>query len=491
MKNDGQRRYGEVMQLTMIGGGGFRVPQMFRALAEDPEHLIDRLVLVDNDPHRLAVIESVIHAMPLDGGTPPELVTTTDWRDGIPGADFVFTTIRVGGTEARALDEEIALSHGLLGQETVGVGGISYALRTIPVARDLTRTITELAPNAWIINFTNPVGAVTQAMREESDRVVGICDTPIGLVNHIADVTHATPTRFEYAGLNHLGWLRAVEGTPISDGKPASAPSRTAKSTKSAVARESRDLLGTVLADDALLNQLEETAILGPDLTRSIGAIPNEYLFYYVNHREALARISTRIPRGRQLARQQRAFYDAASADPSSAYDLWAETLREREETYGAETRDDANVLRDAHSIELGGYQKVAVELMRVLAGVDTPRQMILNVPNHSPLTRGPLITQLAPDAVVEISCDVDTNGVHPHLPEPLPSDLAGLMVQVKGSDELILEATRMRDPMLAVRALASHPLVDSLPTAFILLAEYCERIPSVALAIGASNAQP
>lgn len=472
----------EAMRLTMIGGGGFRVPSMYQALAADPDGLIDELVLVDSDAQRLQVIADVVTGLgaatrsaaseadaDADGAASepgmtapgPRVLTTTNLVEAVTGADVIFNAIRVGGIETRALDERIALDHGLLGQETVGVGGQAYALRTIPVARTIAGVIAAHAPDAWTINFTNPAGVITQAMRERlDDRVIGICDTPIGLVNRIADITGTEITGFDYVGLNHLGWLRGVRGA------------------------DDADLLARVLADDALLTQLEEARLFGPDVVRSIGALPNEYLFYYWHTREAIARIAGRRTRGEQLVDQQGTFYEAATAEPERARELWQAALREREETYGAETREDPEARRSTHEIELGGYQKVALQLMRVLAGVDAPIQMILNVGNLRP-DGGRCIEQLADDAVVEVACNVTPDGVQALPAAPLPDDLAGLMVQVKGCDELLLRAAEERDPMLALRAFATHPLVDSLDVARALLRAYCERIPSVGAAIG------
>nr|NLD41443.1 6-phospho-beta-glucosidase [Actinomycetales bacterium] len=397
----------------------------------------------------------------------PRVRTTTDLIEAVTGADFIFSAMRVGGTEARALDEEIALEHGVLGQETVGVGGMAYALRTIPEARHLAGVIAEHAPEAWVINFTNPAGVITQAMREQlGGRVVGICDSPISLVARIEDLTGSRATSFDYAGLNHAGWLRGLRGRPEGSDRV-------------------EDLLARVLGDEQLLNQLDEARLLGVDVIRSIGAIPNEYHYYYSHTREAHGRIAERVPRGRQLAEQQETFYSAAAAEPERALELWLEALREREETYGAETRTDPATRRTAHEIELGGYQKVALQLMRVLSGVDGPTRMILNVPN-SPGT-GRLIRQLSRRAVIEVACDVSIDAIIPAPVGRLHSDLAGLLVQLKGCDELLLRATERKDPVAALRAFATHPLVDSVETARALLASYCERIPGVAEAIGAA----
>ncbi|MDO5495118.1 MAG: 6-phospho-beta-glucosidase [bacterium] len=470
------------MRLCMIGGGGFRAPQMFKALAADPDGLITELVLYDTEPAHVAVIETVISQLrpslddddaqagstgsPSGGG--PSVTVASDLVEAVTGADFVFSTMRVGGAESRALDEEIALEHGVLGQETVGVGGLAYTLRTIPEARRLAETIKEHAPNAWTINFTNPVGVITQAMRETlGDRVIGICDTPVGLINRIADLTGATVTRFDYAGINHLGWLRGVWGH--HEGDPTGHES---------------DLLAQVLDNDELLGQLDEANFLGFDIVRSIRSLPNEYLYYYLHTREAVERISGRTSRGRQIADSQARFYEAATAEPERALELWEAALTEREETYGAETREDPATRRTSHEIGLGGYQEVALKLMRTLAGADAPTRMVLNIQN-TPGT-GRLIRQLSRRSVVEVSCAVGLNYVTAYAVERFHSEFAGLMVQVRACDELLLRATQHKDPVAALRAFAIHPLVDSLEVARSLFETYCERIPGVAEAIGA-----
>ena len=173
------------MKLTIIGGGGFRVPQIVEALSRRDDLDVSELRLYDVSAERLEVMADVLEQLPI--ARKPRIVTGTDLREAVRGVDFVFSAMRVAGTEGRVSDELIALSHGILGQETVGPGGYAYALRTIPAALDLARAVKEEAPNAWVINFTNPAGIITQAMREVlGPRVIGICDTPIGLVRRAA-----------------------------------------------------------------------------------------------------------------------------------------------------------------------------------------------------------------------------------------------------------------------------------------------------------------
>ncbi|MGO1927401.1 MAG: 6-phospho-beta-glucosidase, partial [Brachybacterium tyrofermentans] len=253
------------MKLTILGGGGFRVPLVYEAMATGATGLqVDEISLQDVDAARLRTITEVIDGvraqLEADGRAvhPPRVSATTDLREAVTGADFVFSAVRVGGAEARTVDERVALGLGLLGQETIGPGGLAYALRTIPVALEIARTVAELAPDAWVINFTNPAGIVTEAMRSLlGDRVVGICDTPIGLVRRVGrllDVDLVAGERgaeVDYVGLNHLGWLRGVRVDGV-------------------------DRLPGLLADDDALEEIEEARLIGKDWVRADGALPNE-----------------------------------------------------------------------------------------------------------------------------------------------------------------------------------------------------------------------
>ncbi|HET9381844.1 MAG TPA: 6-phospho-beta-glucosidase, partial [Streptomyces sp.] len=166
------------MRLTILGGGGFRVPLVYGALLSDrAEGRVTHVVLHDLDAGRLSAVTRVLAEQAAGVPDAPEVSATTDLDEALRGADFVFSAIRVGGLQGRADDERVALAEGVLGQETVGAGGIAYGLRTVPVAVDIARRVARLAPDAWVINFTNPAGLVTEAMsRHLGDRVIGICD---------------------------------------------------------------------------------------------------------------------------------------------------------------------------------------------------------------------------------------------------------------------------------------------------------------------------
>lgn len=451
------------MKLAIIGGGGFRVPQIFQAVSGAGTDLeLAQIVLHDVSPQRLAVMADVLEQAGREMPRPVPVTTTTDLDDALRGADFVFVAIRVGGTAGRVVDETLALEHGVLGQETVGAGGLAYALRTVPVARALAHRVAAVAPQAWVISFTNPAGIITQAMREVlGARVVGICDTPIGLVRRAARAVGRTPPEvgFDYVGLNHLGWLRTL----VVDG---------------------HDELPGLLADDERLDIMEEARILGFDWVRALGAIPNEYLFYYYRHRAAMGRIGSGDPtRGQFLDEQQRRFYRAAQATPERAYRLWDEARHDRESSYMGESRPAADrFARRAADVEGGGYQEVALDLMTALA-TGRATTMILGVGNTD-LPGGALVPELGSDAVLEVPCTVDAAGIRPHRIAPVAAEMAGLMLRVKAAEELVLRATAEGSRALAWRALAAHPLVDSVAVAHRLLEAYCAHEPQVAAAL-------
>ena len=473
------------MKLTILGGGGFRVPLVHEAVATAATGLtVDEIALHDVDPERLATISAVIEeqgARLAEEGRAvalPRLIATTDLREAVTGADFVFSAVRVGGAEARTVDERVALGLGLLGQETIGPGGLAYALRTIPVALEIARTIAELAPTAWTINFTNPAGIVTEAMRSVlGDRVVGICDTPIGLVRRVGRLLGADlvagerGAEVDYVGLNHLGWLRSVrlEGT---------------------------ERLPGLLADDAALEEIEEARLIGKDWVRADGALPNEYLFYYLHTADAIERITgAATTRGEFLAKQQGDFYlAAAEADGrgpearaaesccTSPLDLWRETLHEREATYMAESRDEE---RREEDVAGGGYQEVAMRLMTAIA-TGRRERMILDVGNiaagreDAPASER-IVPELPADCVLEVLCEVDGDGVRPLPIAPIELGRLGMMSALRSSERAILEAATTGSREAAWRGFSTHPLVSSPALGRALLEGYEAGHPQIA----------
>ncbi|MFJ9373203.1 6-phospho-beta-glucosidase [Streptomyces sp. NPDC101455] len=442
------------MKLTILGGGGFRVPLVYGALLTDRgEGRVTEVVLHDLDDSRLYAVARVLAEQAATVPDAPTVTATTDLDEALRGADFIFSAIRVGGLEGRADDERVALAHGVLGQETVGAGGIAYGLRTVPVAVDIARRVARLAPDAWVINFTNPAGLVTEAMsRHLGDRVIGICDSPVGLGRRIATVLGANPREafIDYVGLNHLGWVRGL---------------RVA----------GRDELPRLLADPDLLGSFEEGKLFGTDWLQSLGAIPNEYLHYYYFNRETVRAYSeVEKTRGAFLRDQQAQFYDEMKRPDTAALTAWDRTRAEREATYMAENRETAGAgERDADDLS-GGYEKVALALMRAIAR-DERTTLILNVRNQGALS------VLDTDAVIEVPCLVDANGAHPVAVAPLPDHATGLVCAVKGVEREVLAAAENGSRTTAVKAFALHPLVDSVNVARRLVEGYTEVHPGLA----------
>lgn len=429
------------MKLAFLGGGGFRVPLVYDALLGDTAALIDELWLYDSSPERLATVERVLKQMRGTGGG-PTIHTTLDLAEAVRAADFVFSAIRVGGLEGRVADERVALDLGVLGQETTGPGGIAYALRTAPVAMDIARAVKAEAPKAFVINFTNPAGIITELMQTIlGDRVIGICDTPSGLGKRVGALFGASEfdLSLDYVGLNHLGWLRHAY-------------------------YQGRDLVAEVLADNAKLEQLEEAQVFGVDWLRTLGMLPNEYLYYYYLNRDAVEAISASPKtRGEYLVEQQGRFYADACAHPEHSYDLWQAARDERESTYMAEARGHDEERPDLTG---GGYERVALALMSAIAGNE--RQiMVLNVRNGSTLP------SLPANAVIEVPTVVDASGARPlSIAEPRGAEL-GIMQQVKAVEQLTIRSILEDDPELAYKALALHPLVDSIAAARRLFDAY------------------
>ncbi|MFF9092275.1 6-phospho-beta-glucosidase [Streptomyces sp. NPDC014802] len=442
------------MRLTILGGGGFRVPLVYGALLTDrAEGRVTDVVLHDVDPDRLSAISRVLAEQATGVADAPRVTTTTDLDDALRGADFVFSAIRVGGLQGRADDERVALAEGVLGQETVGAGGIAYGLRTVPVAVDIAARVARLAPDAWVINFTNPAGLVTEAMsRHLGDRVIGICDSPVGLGRRIARVLGADPGRawIDYVGLNHLGWVRGLRV-------------------------EGRDELPRLLADPGLLGSFEEGRLFGAEWLRSLGAIPNEYLHYYYFNRETVrAYREAELTRGAFLREQQARFYDEARDAATPALAAWNRTRAEREATYMAENREASGAgEREADDLS-GGYERVALALMRAIAR-DERTTLILNVRNRSTLS------VLDAEAVIEVPCLVDANGAHPVAVDPLPGHATGLVCAVKAVEREVLAAAESGSYATAVKAFALHPLVDSVTVARRLVDGYRAVHPGLA----------
>ena len=472
------------MRLTIAGGGGFRVPLVYRALSAGPfAGPVRELVLYDVDPDRLAAIEAVLASLALQGppGTGPQVRAVSSLPEALDGADMVFAAIRPGGTAGRTADERIALDLGLLGQETTGPGGISYALRSIPPMLRLAEEMRSRCPAAWLLNFTNPAGIVTEALVPVlGPRVIGICDSASGLVHRAARaagfaLTEGTLDGVGYYGLNHLGWLYRLEAG-------------------------GRDALPGLLANPAALSGFEEGRLFPPGLLASLGCLPNEYLFYYYDTARAVAGMrAAGQTRGESIARQQAELYPRLAAAGPEAFTLWDAARRSREEGYLAEARASGE-RRDETDLAGGGYERVALAAMRALAGGGAA-ELILTTRNtvdaaesvgaaasaeseagaaRSAAQGVPAVPGLPADAVVEVPCRVTPDGAVPVPQErPGPAQLE-LMRRVKDVERLVVEAATTGRREAALAAFARHPLVDSEVLAGKLLAGYEAAFPEL-----------
>lgn len=481
----------------IAGGGGFRVPLVYRALCSGPyAGLVRELVLYDVDPGRLAAISAVLQAVAAAAaapnpssavGLPPKVIATTSLREALTGTDTVFAAIRPGGTAGRIADERVAQDLGLLGQETTGAGGISYALRSIPAMLELAREMRQHCPDAWLINFTNPAGMVTEALVPVLGRkVIGICDSASALVHRAARAAGVPlpAGRLDgvgYYGLNHLGWLYRLE----SGG---------------------RDVLPDLLADAGALAGFEEGRLFPQPFLQELGVLPNEYLFYYYETSRAATAMRARgMTRGESIHGQQAELYPRLAAAGDAAFSLWDAARRSREEGYLAEART-AGETRDAEDLAGGGYEQVALAVMRALAGgagdggaggtgggasgsgagdgaSGGGTELILNTPNSAGTGPGPAVPAipgLPADAVVEVPCTVTSGGAVPLAQDRPAGPQLSLMQRVKRVELLTVRAAGHGERAAALEAFAEHPLIGSEKLAGALLAGYEAAFPGL-----------
>jgi 6-phospho-beta-glucosidase len=427
------------VKLAIIGGGGVRVPLLVNGLIGRGLPFPD-VALFDPDRPRLEVIGGLAAAR-----AGRARVTLHDDVDScVDAADFVVTSIRVGGLAGREHDETVSLRHGVVGQETVGPGGFAMGVRTVPVLMDYARAIARRAPAAWVINFSNPVGLVTQGMRRAAElKIVGICDTPTEL---FAEIAHAlgVPARecsFDYIGLNHLGWVREVrrEGTP---------------------------LLSPSWNDRRLLEQIYSRPLFDAGYLSTLRLLPTEYVYYYEFPDRAVANMrAAGTSRGavvRKLTNQLFADLAAHPADPVRVYETYLET---RSASYMQIESGQAAPKAPSPWGELTGYDRIAFDVMHAIVH-DTKTVIPLNVRNDGN------IPELASDDVVEVPCVVDARGPHPLPAGALPPQVRDLVVAVKAYERKTIDASQTMSLDELVDALASNPLVPSRDLAARLVGE-------------------
>lgn len=404
-------------KVVVIGGGSSYTPEIVEGLIGRAEEISLRevwLVDIPEGQEKLDIVGGLAKRMVAAAGRPFALHLTADRREAFPDASYIVTQIRVGGIQARINDERIPLQHGVIGQETTGPGGLAKALRTIPVLLDICRDLEELAPQAWLVNFTNPSGIVTEAVtRHSNTRVIGLCNNAINMERWFAREFDASPeeTFIEFVGCNHLLWANRVwvRGTDVTD---------------------------------SLLERVAASGEWPRELIESLRAIPCGYHHYYYMPDEMLAKAQQAgKTRGEEIIAIEKELF-ALYRDPDLTNK--PEALSKR-----------------------GGslYSEAAV---RLIVSIHSDRRDIqcVNTTNRGALS------DLAPDSVVEVNCVIGADGPTPLAVGPLRPELRGLLQQVKAYEELTIQAAVTGDKGVALQALLANPLVPSVGMAKRLLEE-------------------
>ena len=404
------------LKIAVVGGGSTYTPELVEGLATRSDRLpVDELVLFDIDHERLEVVGGLAGRMLARAGWGGRLQRTGRREEAVDGADFVVVQLRVGGQAMRLVDETLPLEFGCVGQETTGPGGFAKALRTVPVVLELAEeTARRGAPGAWFVDFTNPVGIVTQALLDRGHRAVGLCNSAIGFQRHFAALLGVEPgqVQLEHVGLNHLTWERAVR----VDGRDR--------------LPELLEVHGGAIAADLGL----PVALL-----QDLGVVPSSYLRYYYATAEVLDEQRRRPSRAEEVAGIERGLLELYR-DP--ALDTKPELLERRGGAF---------------------YSEAAAALIASLhAG--TGDVQVVDVRNDGALPG------LPDDAVVEVPARVDAAGAHPLPQAPLAPELLGLVQQAKAYERLAVEAAVTGDRTAARKALLANPLVGDYRVAAPLL---------------------
>ncbi|HSN77508.1 MAG TPA: 6-phospho-beta-glucosidase, partial [Anaerolineae bacterium] len=402
------------MKVAVIGGGSSYTPELVKGFLDRIESFpLSDLWLVDIDPQRLDVVGGFAQRMVAAKGSPFRVHLTTDRRAGVAGASYVTTQLRVGGMAARRNDEYLGKRHGLIGQETTGVGGMAKALRTIPVALSIAADMAELAPGAPLVNFTNPAGLVTEALARYAPDTpaIGVCNVPITTKMGILDLLQRrtgqaiAPERAELQtlGLNHLSWHRGftVDGEDVW---PA--------------------VIEGTLAE---LRESEHPA-WDPALIETLQMLPNYYLSYFYTTAKKLVEQEQWPPSRAETVMQVEAGLLAEYADPSR-------------------TEPPADLMKR------GGawYSTVATQLLNAHYN-DLGETHVVNVPQRGAVPGWPA------DWVLELPARISRAGVEPLPAEPLPPVCFGLLAAVKSYELLTVEAAVHGDRKAAYEALLAHP---------------------------------
>ncbi|MGW4979048.1 6-phospho-beta-glucosidase [Streptomyces mirabilis] len=397
------------MKLTVVGGGSTYTPELIDGFARLRDTLpVEELVLVDPAADRLELVGGLARRIFAKQEHPGRIVTTSDLDAGVEGADAVLLQLRVGGQAAREQDETWPLECGCIGQETTGAGGLAKALRTVPVVLDIAERVRRTNPDAWIIDFTNPVGIVTRALLQAGHRTVGLCNVAIGFQRKFAGMLGVAPVdvHLDHVGLNHLSWETGVRlGGP-----------------------EGENVLPKLLAEhgDTIADDLR----LPRTLVDRLGVVPSYYLRYFYAHDEVVRELRTKPSRAAEVAAMERELLKMYG-DP--ALDEKPELLAKRGGAY---------------------YSEAAVDLAAALLGGGGSPYQVVNTYNKGTLPF------LPDDAVIEVQAAVGPHGPTPLPVPPVDPLYAGLMAAVTSYEDLALEAALRGGRDRVFRTLLAHPLI-------------------------------
>lgn len=445
------------MKIAVIGGAGVRTVIFINGLLKRYKKLhIDEVVLYDIQKEKQKIIEKLCRHVVSREKEELKVWAAADPVEAVKGADYIVTTLRVGGDSSRVTDETIALDLGVIGQETTGAGGFSMAVRTIPVLLNYCEMIKEHVPEAWIFNFTNPSGLVTQALRSAGyDRIIGICDAPSSTKFRMAKELGVTEDELyvEFFGLNHLSWIRSVK-------------------------KKGEEILPELLSDDVFLKHIQEFSMFDPELLRAIGFLPNEYLYYYYHREQALENIKkSGVTRGKTIeavnAKMMKELQAMdMDADPEGALQIFLYYMQIRENSYmSIESGLEKRPLLEKGALEVPDGMGYAGVMLDCIEGMQSEegKYLVLSVENNGS------IPGLEDQDVIETTCMVSKDGICPVRIEEVPEDCYLLIRLIKMYEKLTVEAVKTRSRQTAIKALMLHPLVNSYSLAKQLVDRYDE----------------
>ncbi|WP_019156154.1 6-phospho-beta-glucosidase [Robertmurraya massiliosenegalensis] len=423
------------LKLVVVGGGSSYTPEIIEGIIRRYETFpVTEIVLVDIEAgmKKLEVVGKLALRMIEKSSKPIRLSWTLNQKEALENADFVSTQIRVGGLEARAKDERIPLSHGLIGQETNGAGGVFKAFRTIPVLMELAQNVHTICPQAWIINFTNPAGIVTEALLKHSPhkKVIGVCNIPYNMRHATAEILDSSPqdVQIEFVGMNHFVFGRKVLVQGIE---------------------RTEEILEKLLNDD--VGYLPANIVnLGWSKTfiESLKMLPNPYHQYYFQTKEV-------------LEKDIKAFEENGTR---------AETVQKLEESLFNLYKNPDLREKPKELEKRGGafYSDVACSLMESIYNNRGDVQTV------NTLNQG-AIPELPADAVIEVNSIITRQGPQPLVIGELPTSIKGIIHHMKAFEEQVIRAAMSGDYHEAYIALLMNPLVSDEKMAKIILDELLE----------------